>query len=198
MSTDTATHEPRLKQRYRDEAVEALKDRLGRANRMAVPCLVKVCLNMGLGRALEDKKIFEQAVGDLTLIGGQKAVLTKARKSISNFKLRQGYNIGARVTLRGRWMFEFLYRLISVTLPRVPDFRGLNPNSFDGRGNYSMGLQEILAFPEIDPDKSTYPMGLHITVVTTAKSDEEGFELLKTLGFPFAVKAAEAGAPAKG
>ena len=176
---------PFLAARWRDEVVEKLSASFGYRNVMAVPRLVKVSLNMGLGRGVADKKVFEQALTDLAAVSGQKAVLTKARVSISNFKLRKGYTVGARVTLRGRRMHEFLYRLISVVLPRVPDFRGLPTQGFDGAGNYSMGMRELIAFPEIDPDKSTEPLGMDITIVTSARTNEEGEALLTALGMPF-------------
>ena len=176
---------PALQARYRDKVVDAFLSAGGCTNRLAMPRLLKVCLNMGLGKALVEKKLWDQALDDLARISGQRAVRTKARKAVSNFKTRVGWDVGARVTLRGRNMYEFLYRLLFIALPRVPDFRGLNPRSFDGRGNYSMGLGELLVFPEIDPDKSTVPLGVHITVVTSARTDAEGRRLLKELGFPF-------------
>jgi len=152
---------------------------------MEVPRLEKICINQGVGRATQDKKLAENAVQELTLITGQRAVKTKAKKSVSNFKLREGMEIGARVTLRSAQMYEFLDRLISVALPRVRDFRGINDKSFDGRGNYSMGIKEQIVFPEIDLDKVSNITGMDITFVTTAKTDAEALALLKALGLPF-------------
>jgi large subunit ribosomal protein L5 len=175
---------PRLKQRYRDELVAQLKGELGLANVMQVPRVVKVVVNMGVGEALKDGKILEGAVKDLEVITGQKAVVTKARKSIAGFKLREGQAIGAKVTLRGDMMWEFLDRLLTLALPRIRDFRGL-PTTFDGRGNYTFGLTEQLVFPEIDYDQVSKVRGMDITVVTTAGDDERARALLKALGFPF-------------
>ena len=175
---------PRLKKRYREELVPQLKGELGYANVMQVPRVEKVVLNMGVGEALKDGKLLEGAVADLTVIAGQKPIITKARKSIAGFKLREGQAIGTKVTLRGDRMWEFLDRLLTLALPRIRDFRGL-PATFDGRGNYTLGLTEQLVFPEIDYDKVTKVRGMHITVVTTAADDEAARSLLKALGFPF-------------
>ncbi|HEX9774048.1 MAG TPA: 50S ribosomal protein L5 [Actinomycetota bacterium] len=175
---------PRLKQRYRDEIVPALKAELGLANVMQVPRLAKITLNMGVGDALKDAKLIEGAAADLAVITGQKALVTKARKSIANFKLREGQAIGAKVTLRGDRMWEFLDRLLSVALPRIRDFRGLR-TKLDGRGNYTLGVTEQLIFPEIDYDKITSVRGMDITIVTTAENDDHGRALLRALGFPF-------------
>ena len=175
---------PRLKQRYRDELVAQLKGELGLANVMQVPRVVKVVVNMGVGEALKDGKLLEGAVADLTVIAGQKPIITKARKSIAGFKLREGQAIGAKVTLRGDRMWEFLDRLLTLALPRIRDFRGL-PSTFDGRGNYTLGLTEQLVFPEIDYDQVNKVRGMHITVVTTAEDDDAARALLKALGFPF-------------
>ncbi|MFY9587075.1 MAG: 50S ribosomal protein L5 [Actinomycetota bacterium] len=181
----TATKEiPRLKLRYRDELVPQLKGELELANVMQVPRVVKVVVNMGVGEALKDGKLIESAVKDLEVITGQKALVTKARKSIAGFKLREGQAIGAKVTLRGDMMWEFLDRLLTLALPRIRDFRGL-PTTFDGRGNYTFGLTEQLVFPEIDYDQVSTVRGMDITVVTTAGEDERARALLKALGFPF-------------
>jgi large subunit ribosomal protein L5 len=176
---------PRLKQRYREEIVAALREEFGYANVMQVPGLTKVVVNMGVGEAARDSKLIDGAVKDLTAITGQKPSVTKARKSIAQFKLREGMPIGAHVTLRGDRMWEFLDRLLAVALPRIRDFRGLNPGQFDGRGNYTFGLTEQAMFHEIDQDKTDRVRGMDITVVTTAKTDAEGRSLLKYLGFPF-------------
>jgi len=182
---DTATKEiPRLKLRYRDELVPALKNELQLGNVMEVPRVSKVVLNMGVGEALKDSKLLEGAVKDLAVIAGQKPLVTKARKSIAGFKLREGQEIGAKVTLRGDRMWEFLDRLLTLALPRIRDFRGLADN-FDGRGNYTFGLTEQLVFPEIDYDQIQKVRGMHVTVVTTARDDDEARALLKALGFPF-------------
>ncbi|MGH2793455.1 MAG: 50S ribosomal protein L5 [Actinomycetota bacterium] len=175
---------PRLKKRYREELVAQLKTELGFANVMQVPRLEKIVLNMGVGEAIKDGKLLEGAVADLTVIAGQKPIVTKARKSIAGFKLREGQAIGTKVTLRGDRMWEFLDRLLTLALPRIRDFRGL-PSTFDGRGNYTLGLTEQLVFPEIDYDAVTKVRGMHITVVTTAKDDVAARALLKALGFPF-------------
>ena len=175
---------PRLKKRYREELVAQLKSELGVPNVMQVPRLEKVVLNMGVGEALKDGKLLEGAVADLTIIAGQKPIVTKARKSIAGFKLREGQSIGTKVTLRGDRMWEFLDRLLTLALPRIRDFRGL-PSTFDGRGNYTLGLTEQLVFPEIDYDQVTQVRGMHITVVTTAQDDQAARALLKALGFPF-------------
>jgi large subunit ribosomal protein L5 len=189
--TDTATAapagkiQPRLKQKYRSEIVPALKDQFGFGNVHQVPGLVKVVVNTGVGEAARDGKIIDGAVSDLTMITGQKPQVTKARKSIAQFKLREGQPIGAHVTLRGDRAWEFLDRLLSLALPRIRDFRGLSDQQFDGNGNYTFGLQEQSVFHEIDQDKIDRVRGFDITVVTTAKTDEEGRALLKSLGFPF-------------
>jgi len=176
----------RLLTKYHGEVVAGLMAEQGYKNKLAVPRLAKICLNMGVGKAREDAKALEQAAGDMALIAGQKAVITKARVSISNFRLRKGYNIGCKVTLRGRRMYEFFDRLVNITMPRIRDFRGLSPKGFDGRGNYSLGLDEQSVFPEIDVDKVQFIQGLHITIVTTAKTDAEGLALLSKMGMPFA------------
>ena len=176
---------PRLKQRYNDELRTKLKDDLQLPNIMEVPRLQKIVLNMGVGEALKQQSLLEGAVRDLETITGQKALVTKARKSIANFKLREGNAIGAKVTLRGDRMWEFLDRLISIAIPRVRDFRGLNPQSFDGHGNYTFGVTEQLIFPEIDYDKVDATRGMDITIVTTARTDDEGRALLRSFGFPF-------------
>ena len=176
---------PRLKERYRAEIVSAMQEQFQYPNVMQVPGLVKVVVNMGVGEAARDSKLIEGAVNDLTLITGQKPMVTKARKSIAQFKLREGMPIGAHVTLRGDRMWEFLDRLLSLALPRIRDFRGLSPKQFDGRGNYTFGLNEQSMFHEIDQDRLDRTRGMDITVVTTATNDEEGRALLKKLGFPF-------------
>jgi large subunit ribosomal protein L5 len=176
---------PRLKQRYRDEIVTTLRDEFSFANVMQVPTLTKIVVNMGVGDAAKDSKLMDGAVKDLTAITGQKPTITKARKSIAQFKLREGMPIGAHVTLRGDRMWEFLDRLLSVALPRIRDFRGLSPRQFDGRGNYTFGLNEQAMFHEIDQDRVDRVRGMDITVVTSAKSDDEGRALLRHLGFPF-------------
>ena len=173
-----------LKERY-EEIVPALQKSLNIDNIMDVPRIQKVVVNIGVGEALESAKALEGAVSDLTQITGQKPIITRARKSIANFKLREGSPIGTKVTLRGRRMWPFLDRLVNVALPRVRDFRGISPDSFDGRGNYTLGLREQLVFPEIDFDKIDKVRGLEISIVTTAKTDEEGRELLRMLGMPF-------------
>jgi large subunit ribosomal protein L5 len=177
---------PRLRARYHAEIVPALKEQFGFSTVMEVPRLEKISVNMGLGEAVRDPKLLEVAADDLSVITGQKAIITKARKSIAGFKLRAGMPIGAKVTLRGHRMWEFLDRLLSIALPRIRDFRGLNPTAFDGRGNYTLGVTEQLIFPEIDYDKVTKQLGMDITIVTTARTNEEGFALLVALGFPFA------------
>lgn len=176
---------PRLKGRYRDEVRGALQRELGLENVMQVPRLEKVVVNMGIGDALKDGRMLEAAVADLQTITGQKPIVTKARKSIAGFKLREGSAIGAKVTLRGDRMWEFLDRLISLSIPRIRDFRGLNPRAFDGHGNYTLGLTEQLIFPEVDYDKVLKVRGMDITVVTTAATDDDGRKLLLALGFPF-------------
>ncbi len=179
------SYSPRLKDKYRNEIVSALMEKFQYSTIMQVPKIVKVCLNQGVGMASQDKKLVDNALTEMTMIAGQKAVPTKARKSISNFKLRDGMVIGSRVTLRNDQMFEFLDRLITVALPRVRDFRGINDKSFDGRGNYTMGVTEQIIFPEIDLDKVSKITGMDITIVTTAKTDAEALELLKLIGMPF-------------
>ncbi len=184
-ATQTERATPRLKQKYAEVIRAALLDQFGYANVMQVPGVVKVVVNMGVGDAAKDSKLIEGAVRDLTAITGQKPVVTKARKSIAQFKLREGMPIGAHATLRGDRMWEFLDRLVSVALPRIRDFRGLSPAQFDGRGNYTFGLTEQSMFYEIDQDRIDRVRGMDITVVTTATNDDEGRALLKALGFPF-------------
>ncbi len=181
----TTNERPRLQLRYREEIVPALQEQFQHANVMNVPRLTKVVVNMGVGEAARDSKLIEGAIRDLTAITGQKPQVTKARKSIAQFKLREGMPIGAHVTLRGDRMWEFLDRLLSLALPRIRDFRGLNPGQFDGRGNYTFGLTEQVMFHEIDVDKVDRQRGMDITVVTTAANDDEGRALLRALGFPF-------------
>jgi large subunit ribosomal protein L5 len=176
---------PRLKERYRTEVVPALREQFGFDNIMQVPTLTKIVVNMGVGEAARDAKLIEGAVRDLTTITGQKPVVTKARKSIAQFKLREGMPIGAHVTIRGNRMWEFLDRTLSLALPRIRDFRGLSPRQFDGSGNYTFGLTEQVVFLEVDPDRIDRSRGMDITVVTTAANDDEGRALLKALGFPF-------------
>jgi len=176
---------PRLFERYNEELRPALAEKLGRANRLSLPRLEKIVVNMGVGRATGDKKLLEEATDALRLISGQKPIVTLARKSVAGFRLREGQAIGCKVTLRGRRMYEFLDRLISLALPRVRDFRGLNPKGFDGRGNYNMGLTEQLVFPELNPDKYVHTQGMNITIVTSANQDNEGRELLAGFGMPF-------------
>jgi len=183
-TTATAT-KPRLQQRYQDEIKGALLEQFGYANVMQVPGVVKVVVNMGVGDAAKDSKLIEGAVRDLTAITGQKPVVTKARKSIAQFKLREGMPIGAHTTLRGDRMWEFLDRLVTIALPRIRDFRGLSPKQFDGNGNYTFGLNEQSMFHEIDQDRIDRVRGMDITVVTTARTDDEGRALLRHLGFPF-------------
>ncbi|MDQ1691364.1 MAG: large subunit ribosomal protein [Pseudonocardiales bacterium] len=176
---------PRLKLRYREEIIPALQGEFSYSNPMQVPGVVKIVVNMGVGQAAKDAKLMDGAVRDLTLITGQKPLVQKARVSIAQFKLREGMPIGAKVTLRGDRMWEFLDRLLSLALPRIRDFRGLSPKQFDGNGNYTFGLTEQSMFHEIDPDSIDRQRGMDITVVTTAKTDDEGRSLLKHLGFPF-------------
>jgi len=178
-------YQPRLKEQYTKQVVPALQEKFGYKNIMQVPRLTKICLNQGLGAAVADKKIVDQAVEEMSIIAGQKAVATKSKKAISNFKLRENMPIGARVTLRGEKMYEFLDRLIAVSLPRVRDFQGLNVKGFDGRGNYTMGVTEQIIFPEIVIDKVSRINGMDITFVTTAQNDEECHALLKEFGLPF-------------
>jgi len=181
----TAIYTPRLQQKYRDEVVPALMKKFGYKTVMQCPRLVKVCLNQGVKGSVSDKKMIEDAVNEMTMISGQKAMPTMSKKDISNFKLRKGIPIGCRVTLRSVKMYEFLDRMVSVTLPRVRDFKGINEKSFDGRGNYTMGVTEQIIFPEINIDKVNKISGMDITFVTTAKTNEEAYELLKELGMPF-------------
>jgi large subunit ribosomal protein L5 len=176
---------PRLKNKYKEEIVDKLKAEFSYKSVMQVPKLEKICINQGLGAAVADKKMVEQACDEITLITGQKAVATKSKKDISNFKLRKGMPIGARVTLRGDIMFEFLERFVTSSLPRVRDFRGINPKGFDGRGNYNMGIKEQIIFPEINIDKVNKITGMDITFVTSASSDEEAKSLLTEFGLPF-------------
>ena len=182
MSTATA---PRLKERFKSEVSAHLVEKFGFKNRMQIPTLTKVVINMGVGEAAKDSKLIEGAIRDLTTITGQRPVVTKARKSIANFKLREGQPIGAHVTLRGDRMWEFMDRVLSVSLPRIRDFRGLSPKQFDGSGNYTFGLTEQVVFPEIQQDKLDRVRGMDITIVTSAKNDDEGRALLRALGFPF-------------
>ena len=176
---------PRLRKRYDDEIVKAMTEKFGYANRLQVPRIEKITLNMGVGEGTQDRKKVSTAVEEMELIAGQKPVVTKAKKSIAQFKLREGMAIGCKVTLRRERMYEFLDRLIAAALPRIRDFQGLNPNAFDGRGNYSLGIREQLIFPEIDYDKVDKVRGLQVTIVTTAKTDAEGRRLLELLGMPF-------------
>jgi large subunit ribosomal protein L5 len=185
-ATANGAPRPRMKARYRDELLPRLQDELGYGNPMRVPRLEKIVVNMGVGDALKDGKLLEAAVADLATITGQKPAVTRARKSIAGFKLREGMAIGAKVTLRGARMWEFLDRLLATALPRIRDFRGLNPNAFDGHGNYTIGVTEQLIFPEIDYDKVVKTRGMDITIVTTARGDGEARALLRALGFPFA------------
>lgn len=178
---------PRLQERYKSQVLPELAKKLGRTNPHALPRLKKVVINMGVGSAITEKKHMEEAVSALALIAGQKPQVTKSRKAIANFKLRENLEIGCKVTLRGRRMYEFLDRLISLVIPRVRDFRGLNPKSFDGQGNYTMGLVEQLVFPELNPDKYTRTQGMDISIVTTATNNDDARELLRGLGMPFKV-----------
>jgi large subunit ribosomal protein L5 len=175
----------RLKDLYNKELAPKLKEELGLANVMEVPRITKITLNMGVGEAVGDKKVLENAVGDLTKIGGQKVVVTAARKSIAGFKIREDWPIGCKVTLRKNRMYEFLDRLVTVAIPRIRDFRGISPKQFDGRGNFSMGVTEQIIFPEIDYDKVDKIRGLDICITTTARTDDEGRALLKAFNFPF-------------
>ena len=181
-------YKPRLKSDYEDRIVKAMTERFGYKNRLEVPRLEKIVINMGVGEATQDKKKVEQAAAEMQLISGQKPVITKAKKSIAQFKLREGMPIGCKVTLRRDRMYEFLDRLVTIALPRVRDFRGLNPRSFDGRGNYAMGLKEQIVFPEINYDQIDKVRGMDIIVTTTAKTDEEARELLRLFNFPFPVE----------
>src|SRR5210317_462250 len=174
-----------LKKKYRDEIAPALKEELGLRNVMEVPRITKITLNMGVGEAVADKKVIQHAVDDMAKIAGQQPIVTKARKSIAGFKIRDGWPIGCKVTLRRERMYDFLDRLITIAIPRERDFRGLNPKSFDGRGNYTMGVKEQIIFPEIDYDKIDKLRGMDITITTTAKTNDEGRALLSALQFPF-------------
>jgi large subunit ribosomal protein L5 len=175
----------RLLEKYRNEVLPLLAKELGRTNPHGLPCLKKIVVSMGLGKAIGERKRLDEAVDHLAQITGQKPLVTKARKAVSGFRLREGMEVGCLVTLRGKRMYEFLDRLISLALPRVRDFRGLNPDAFDGRGNYSLGLSEQLVFPEIPADKTNYVQGMNIALVTSAENDDEGRLLLKHLGMPF-------------
>ncbi|MDQ3778083.1 MAG: 50S ribosomal protein L5 [Actinomycetota bacterium] len=185
-ATAQDTYLPRLKQRYNEELRERLKDELGFSTVMQVPRIEKITLNMGVGEAKTDAKALDSAVDELTTIAGQRAQIRRARKSIAGFKIREGMPIGAKVTLRGDRMYEFLDRLVSIALPRIRDFRGLSPRSFDGRGNYSIGIREQLIFPEINYDDIAAVRGLDVTITTTAEGDEHALALLRALGLPFA------------
>ncbi len=184
MSTSTK-HQPRLKVKYQMEIIKKLQDKFQYKNQFQVPKLVKITINQGVGEAVADKKLIENSIKELSVITGQKAIPTVSKKDISNFKLRKGVVIGSKVTLRGDKMYEFLDRLIASALPRIRDFKGINPKSFDGKGNYNLGISEQIIFPEIDIDKINKIMGMDINIVTTAKTDKEAFELLKEFGMPF-------------
>ena len=184
-TTTETTSVPRLKLRYAEEILPGLREEFAHANVHQVPRLVKIVVNMGVGEAAKDSKLMDGAIKDLVAITGQKPQVTKARKSIAQFKLREGMPIGAHVTLRGDRMWEFADRLVSLALPRIRDFRGLSPKQFDGKGNYTFGLTEQVMFHEIDPDKADRVRGMDITIVTTATTDDEGRSLLRRLGFPF-------------
>jgi large subunit ribosomal protein L5 len=188
MATATEIPVPRLKERYVDEIRPALMDELGLGSIMQVPRITKITLNMGVGEAKTDAKALDAALEELTTIAGQRAQVRRARKSIASFKLREGMAVGARVTLRGTMLYEFLDRLVSIALPRIRDFRGLNPDSFDGRGNYSIGIREQIIFPEIDYDSVPAIRGLDIAITTTAENDEHARPLLRSLGLPFATE----------
>jgi large subunit ribosomal protein L5 len=175
----------RLQEYYNETVIPQLKEQLGVNNVMEVPKIIKITLNMGVGEAVNDKKVIEQAVKDMTVIAGQKALPTKARKSVASFKIRDGYPIGCKVTLRRERMYEFLDRLVSIAIPRIRDFRGLSPKGFDGSGNYNMGVQEQIVFPEVDYDNVDAVRGMNISITTTARSDEEGRALLNAFSFPF-------------
>jgi large subunit ribosomal protein L5 len=182
---------PRLIEKYKNQVLPTLKKALGRENPMSMPKIEKIIINMGVGSATVEKKHLEDAVAALTQISGQKPLVTKSRHAIAGFKLREGLPIGCKVTLRGWRMYEFLDRLISLALPRVRDFRGLSPNAFDGRGNYSLGLSEQLVFPELNPDKFTRPQGMNVCIVTSTDKDDEARELLRGLGLPFKTEEAK-------
>ncbi|MEX0740282.1 MAG: 50S ribosomal protein L5 [Pseudohongiella sp.] len=183
-----------LKEFYKSDVIPTLKKQFGYDNPMRVPRITKVVLNMGVGEAVGDKKLLDNAVADLVMISGQKPVITKARKSIAGFKIRAGWPIGAKVTLRGERMYDFLDRLVDIAIPRIRDFRGLNPKAFDGRGNYAMGVTEQIIFPEVEYDKVDKIRGLDITITTTAQNDEEGRALLAAMRFPFKAQAAKSAA----
>jgi large subunit ribosomal protein L5 len=183
--TERPVPKPRLKLRYREEIAAAMRERFGYANVMQIPTLTKIVVNMGVGEAARDAKVIEGAIRDLSVITGQKPKVNRARRSIAQFKLREGMPIGVHATLRGDRMWEFLDRLLTLALPRIRDFRGLSPRQFDGNGNYTFGLTEQVMFHEVDPDKVDRQRGMDITIVTTAETDEEGRELLRLLGFPF-------------
>ncbi len=185
---------PRLQERYEKEILPAMAKAFGRDNRHSLPKLEKIVINMGVGSAIQEKKHLEVAVEAMADITGQKPIITNSRKAIAGFKLRENMPIGCKVTLRKQRMYEFLDRLISIALPRVRDFRGLNPDGFDGRGNYSLGLAEQLVFPELNPDKYTRPQGMNITIVTTARSNDEAREMLRLFGMPFRAASGTAGA----
>ncbi len=185
MANATAKYTTRLQKKYRDEVVPALMKKFGYKTVMQVPRIEKICLNQGVKGSVSDKKLIDDAVAEMTMIAGQKAVPTMSRKDISNFKLRRNMPIGARVTMRGANMYDFMDRLVSVSLPRVRDFKGINDKSFDGRGNYTMGVTEQIIFPEINIDKINRIAGMDITFVTTARTNEEAYELLKEMGMPF-------------
>ncbi len=186
-----ADYTPRLKKKYQDEIIKAMTDKFGYKNHMEVPRLEKITLNMGVGEASQDKKKVQTAAEEMQAIAGQKPVITKAKKSIAQFKLRDGMPIGCKVNLRRDRMYEFLDRLVTIAMPRIRDFRGLNPKSFDGNGNYAMGIKEQIIFPEISYDKIEKVRGMDIIVTTTAKTDEEARELLRLFGFPFPAESAE-------
>ena len=186
-----ADYKPRMKAIYEDSIIKAMTDKFGYKNVNEIPRIEKIVLNMGVGEATQDKKRVDQAASEMELIAGQKPVITKAKKSIAQFKLREGMPIGCKVTLRRERMYEFLDRLITIAMPRIRDFRGLNPKSFDGRGNYAMGLKEQIIFPEISYDQIEKVRGMDIIVTTTAKTDDEARELLRLFGFPFPLEAAE-------
>jgi large subunit ribosomal protein L5 len=196
-TTPASTSVPRLKARYQDEVKAALRSELAISNVMDVPSLEKIVINMGVGRAAGQPSLLEGAVADLTVISGQKPVVTKAKKSIANFKLREGQAIGAKATLRGDRMWEFLDRLVSVAIPRIRDFRGLPAHSWDGQGNYTFGLNEQTMFAEVNPDNVDHPRGMDVTIVTTATDDEGGYALLDAFGFPFKKGADAENAPRK-
>ncbi|WP_037341334.1 50S ribosomal protein L5 [Salinisphaera hydrothermalis] len=185
MENAEQTIPPRLKAVYNDRIIGELVEKFGYSSRMAAPRITKITLNMGVGEAVSDRKVIEAAMGDMEKIAGQKPVMTRARKSVAGFKIREGWPIGCKVTLRRARMYEFLDRLVNVTLPRIRDFRGLNPRSFDGRGNYSLGLREQIVFPEIDYDRVDALRGMDIVISTSASSDEEGRALLEGFNFPF-------------